>query len=122
MFRRYGKGVRLDVMPNISVVDEEKNYSSNRVEVKNMNSFKFVEKALLYEKERIIDELKKGHDVKFETRSWVMPDKKTVSMRSKEKENDYRYFPEPDLPILLVNDEKIEIIKTSLPELPRNKN
>lgn len=106
---------------NISVVDEEKNYSSNRVEVKNMNSFKFVEKALLYEKERIIDELKKGHDVKFETRSWVMPDKKTVSMRSKEKENDYRYFPEPDLPILLVSDEKIEIIKASLPELPRNK-
>lgn len=106
---------------NISVVDEEKNYSSNRVEVKNMNSFKFVEKALLYEKERIIDELKKGHDVKFETRSWVMPDKKTVSMRSKEKENDYRYFPEPDLPPLFVSDEKIEIIKTSLPELPRNK-
>ena len=106
---------------NISVLDLKSNCSSNRVEIKNVNSFKFVEKSLIYERERIIKELQKGSDVNFETRSWLMPEKRTVPMRSKENENDYRYFPEPDLPVLIVSDEEIIKIKKDLPELPRDK-
>jgi len=105
---------------NISMVDET-GRSSNRVEVKNINSFKFVEKALEFEQERISKALLSGEDVAKETRSWSFSSKETFSMRSKEEENDYRYFPEPDLPVLVVSDEVIERIKESLPELPWQK-
>jgi aspartyl-tRNA(Asn)/glutamyl-tRNA(Gln) amidotransferase subunit B len=105
---------------NISMVDET-GRSSNRVEVKNINSFKFVEKALEFEQERISKALASGEDVAKETRSWSFSSKETFSMRSKEEENDYRYFPEPDLPVLVVSDEVIERIKGSLPELPWEK-
>ncbi|MBN2220149.1 MAG: Asp-tRNA(Asn)/Glu-tRNA(Gln) amidotransferase subunit GatB [Kosmotogaceae bacterium] len=105
---------------NISMVDET-GRSSNRVEVKNINSFKFVEKALEFEQERISKVLLSGEDVAKETRSWSFQSKETFSMRSKEEENDYRYFPEPDLPVLVVSDELIERIKESLPELPWEK-
>jgi len=105
---------------NISMVDET-GRSSNRVEVKNINSFKFVEKALEFEQERISKALASGEDVAKETRSWSFLSKETFSMRSKEEENDYRYFPEPDLPVLVVSDEVIERIKGSLPELPWEK-
>jgi len=105
---------------NISMVDET-GRSSNRVEVKNINSFKFVEKALEFEQERISKALLSGEDVAKETRSWSFSSKETFSMRSKEEENDYRYFPEPDLPALVVSDEVIERIKESLPELPWQK-
>ncbi|MCD6450329.1 MAG: Asp-tRNA(Asn)/Glu-tRNA(Gln) amidotransferase subunit GatB [Thermotogaceae bacterium] len=106
---------------NISVVDEETGKSSNRVEIKNINSFKFVEKALEYEEKRIREALEKGENVPQETRGWNMKEKKTISMRSKEEENDYRYFPEPDLPPLVLSKEYIERIKQSLPELPDQK-
>ena len=106
---------------NITVLDVNNNYLSKRVEIKNINSFKFVKKALIYERQRIIQKLKKGKDVSFETRSWVTTEKITVPMRSKENENDYRYFPEPDLPALIINDEEILKIKENLPELPRAK-
>ncbi|KUK66073.1 MAG: Aspartyl/glutamyl-tRNA(Asn/Gln) amidotransferase subunit B, partial [Mesotoga infera] len=79
---------------NISIIDEA-GRSSNRVEVKNINSFKFVEKALEFEQERISRTLSSGGDVAKETRSWSFSSKETFSMRSKEEENDYRYFPEP---------------------------
>jgi len=105
---------------NISMVDET-GRSSNRVEVKNINSFKFVEKALEFEQERISKALASGEDVAKETRSWSFSSKETFSMRSKEEENDYRYFPEPDLPVLVVSDEVIERIKGNLPELPWEK-
>ncbi len=106
---------------NISVVDEESGKSSNRVEVKNMNSFKFVEKALEYEFERISKAMEKGEEVPQETRGWITKDKKTISMRSKEEESDYRYFPEPDLPPVILSKERLKEIRKSLPELPDEK-
>lgn len=105
---------------NISMVDES-GRSSNRVEIKNINSFKFVEKALEFEQERISKALASGVDVAKETRSWNFSSKETYSMRSKEEENDYRYFPEPDLPELIISDDLIERIERSLPELPWEK-
>jgi aspartyl-tRNA(Asn)/glutamyl-tRNA(Gln) amidotransferase subunit B len=105
---------------NISIIDEA-GRSSNRVEVKNINSFKFVEKALEFEQERISRTLSSGGDVAKETRSWSFSSKETFSMRSKEEENDYRYFPEPDLPKLIVSDDLIERIAANLPELPWEK-
>ncbi len=106
---------------NISVIDEETGKRSNRVEVKNINSFKFVEKALEYEFSRIVNAMKNGLDIPQETRGWSMRDKKTISMRSKEEESDYRYFPEPDLPPLFLSKEYIEEIRKTLPELPDQK-
>ncbi|MCS7175954.1 Asp-tRNA(Asn)/Glu-tRNA(Gln) amidotransferase subunit GatB [Pseudothermotoga sp.] len=106
---------------NISVLDLEKGVSSNRVEVKNMNSFRFIEKALEYEEQRIINTLLKGENVEKETRGWDLSTKTTVSMRGKEEESDYRYFPEPDIPPILVNRERIEMLRASLPELPDQK-
>lgn len=106
---------------NISMMDLERNVSSNRVEVKNMNSFKFIEKALEYEEQRIMEALMKGENVEKETRGWDLTTKTTVSMRGKEEESDYRYFPEPDIPPVLVSEERIEKLKASLPELPDQK-
>jgi len=106
---------------NISIVDGERGLSSNRVEVKNINSFKFVEKALEFERERIIKALETGSDVNRETRTWNFAKRETISMRSKEEENDYRYFPEPDLPPLQLSDEYVERIKERLPELPQQR-
>ena len=103
---------------NISVVDESTGRSSGRVEVKNINSFKFVEKALEYEYTRIAGLLEKGEDVGMETRGWDLATRTTVSMRGKEEESDYRYFPEPDLPPLVLSREEIERLESELPELP----
>ncbi len=105
---------------NVSVVDDN-GRSSSRVEVKNINSFRFVQRALEYEIDRISKAMKSGKNVPMETRGWDSASKSTVSMRSKEAENDYRYFPEPDLPILVIAEERIERIKNSLPELPDEK-
>ncbi|MCL4408418.1 MAG: Asp-tRNA(Asn)/Glu-tRNA(Gln) amidotransferase subunit GatB [Thermotogae bacterium] len=105
---------------NVSVVDDN-GRSSSRVEVKNINSFRYVQYAIEYEAERISKALKDGKDVKHETRGWNFVTRTTVSLRSKEEENDYRYFPEPDLPILKVSKSQIENIKQNLPELPDQK-
>ncbi len=104
---------------NVSIRDGER--SSSRVEVKNINSFKFVQRALEYEIERIKRAMLSGESVPQETRGWDSSTKSTVSMRSKEAENDYRYFPEPDLPVLVVSKERIERIRRELPELPDEK-
>ncbi|ABV33409.1 MULTISPECIES: Asp-tRNA(Asn)/Glu-tRNA(Gln) amidotransferase subunit GatB [Pseudothermotoga] len=106
---------------NISIYDESAHLQSNRVEVKNMNSFRFIEKALEYEQQRIIEALKNNEDVEKETRGWDIATKMTVSMRGKEEESDYRYFPEPDIPPVIVPVERIEEIKRSLVELPDEK-
>ena len=106
---------------NISLKDEKTGKSSNRVEIKNINSFKFVEKALESEQLRIANHLNRGENVAKETRSWDFVTKETYSMRSKEEENDYRYFPEPDLPVLLVKGERIAYLRENLPELPWEK-
>lgn len=90
----------------------------NRVEVKNMNSLKALERALEYETLRQRDLLARGETVAQETRNWDDADGITTPSRSKEESNDYRYFPEPDLPPLLLSDEYIEHIRDTMPELP----
>ncbi|MEJ5228406.1 MAG: Asp-tRNA(Asn)/Glu-tRNA(Gln) amidotransferase subunit GatB [Pseudothermotoga sp.] len=106
---------------NISVIDELRGTQSNRVEVKNMNSFRFIEKALEYEEQRIIEALKNGVNVEKETRGWDLATKTTVSMRGKEEESDYRYFPEPDIPPVIISQNRIEQIRSTLIELPDQK-
>ena len=90
----------------------------NRVEVKNMNSLKALERALEYETLRQRDLLTRGETIAQETRNWDDADGITTPSRSKEESNDYRYFPEPDLPPLLLDDEYIEHIRATMPELP----
>jgi len=106
---------------NISVIDTETNRQSNKVEVKNMNSFKFVEKALEFEFERIKNAMLEGKDVEKETRGWDLSTKTTISMRSKEEANDYRYFPEPDIPPVVLSSDEIKKIVEKMPELPDQK-
>ena len=90
----------------------------SRVEIKNISSFKEVEKALSYEIIRQRNLLRRGVQVKRETRHWDEVRKITVALRVKEEEMDYRYFPEPDLVPVDITDEMIEKIKEQLPELP----
>ena len=89
-----------------------------KVEVKNMNSFKAVEKALDYEMKRQIKTLEEGKRIIQETRLWDENKEITISMRTKEEAHDYRYFPEPDLVLMEIDREWIERIRKSLPELP----
>ncbi len=103
---------------NVSVRPNEKKELGTKTEIKNINSFKFVEKALDYEIRRQIKILKNGGKIIQETRLWN-PDKEiTVSMRSKEEAHDYRYFPEPDLVPVEVESSWIEKIKKTIAELP----
>ena len=89
-----------------------------KTEVKNLNSFRFLERALDYEIDRQSRILDAGGRVRQETRLWNDEVRETVSMRSKEEAHDYRYFPEPDLPPLGVSRERIEALRTTLAELP----
>jgi len=89
-----------------------------KIEVKNMNSFKAVEKALAYEESRLVSALENGEQIEQHTRGWLEKEEKTIFMRGKEFAHDYRYFPEPDLPPLVITKEEIEKIKKSIPELP----
>ncbi|MDZ4662915.1 MAG: Asp-tRNA(Asn)/Glu-tRNA(Gln) amidotransferase subunit GatB [Pseudomonadota bacterium] len=106
---------------NVSVRKKGTQKYGTRVEIKNINSFRFVEKAIEYEIQRQIDCLGSGESIKQETRLWDVDKNKTFLMRSKEEANDYRYFPEPDLLPLEVSPEKTAQIKKSLPELPFEK-
>jgi aspartyl-tRNA(Asn)/glutamyl-tRNA(Gln) amidotransferase subunit B len=92
-----------------------------KVEVKNMNSFRSVERAIAFEIERQKQVLDDGGRIVQETRGWVEERGVTVSQRSKEEAHDYRYFPEPDLPPLFVDRGWIDEIRTRLPELPEPK-
>jgi aspartyl-tRNA(Asn)/glutamyl-tRNA(Gln) amidotransferase subunit B len=89
-----------------------------KAEVKNVNSFRFIRAALEYEIERQIEIVDSGGRVQQETRLWNAAEGRTYAMRSKEQAHDYRYFPEPDLPPLVVTAEFLEQAKQSLPELP----
>jgi len=93
-----------------------------RTELKNMNSFRNVQKALEYEERRQRDILLDGGEVVQETLLWDPDANRTVSMRGKEEAHDYRYFPDPDLVWVEIDDEWIEAAKSSLPELPEDKN
>jgi aspartyl-tRNA(Asn)/glutamyl-tRNA(Gln) amidotransferase subunit B len=89
-----------------------------KAEVKNVNSFRFIRAALEYEIERQIEVIESGGRVTQETRLWNSNEGRTYSMRSKEQAHDYRYFPEPDLPPLIVSADFLEDTKKKLPELP----
>lgn len=102
---------------NISVKFDDGRWSS-RTEVKNMNSLSAIENALAYEIERHVDMMERGERVVAETRNWDDATKSTTASRSKEGSNDYRYFPEPDLPPLVLTAELVEDIGANLPELP----
>jgi len=103
---------------NISIRPEGRQESTAKVEVKNMNSFRAVYGALEYEARRQRKAVEEGKRLIQETRGWVEEKGKTVSQRSKEYAHDYRYFPEPDLPPLVISQEWVEQIKSKLPELP----
>lgn len=89
-----------------------------KVEIKNVNSFRFVEKAIEYEIERQIDCVERGEKIIQETRLWDPDKNRTFSMRTKEEAQDYRYFPDPDLSPVIVTDAMIEKFRNELPELP----
>lgn len=103
---------------NVSVRLKGKKELGTKVEIKNINSFKFVEKALEYEIKRQIKVLEEGGNIIQETRLWNSEKGITESMRGKEEAHDYRYFPEPDLVPIKINDEWLDLIKQNLPELP----
>jgi aspartyl-tRNA(Asn)/glutamyl-tRNA(Gln) amidotransferase subunit B len=103
---------------NVSVRPAGAEEFGTKAEIKNLNSFRFLQKALEYEIARQIDVLAEGGRVVQETRLWDAAAGVTTSMRSKEEAHDYRYFPEPDLPPLEVTAERIEAIRRSMPELP----
>ncbi len=89
-----------------------------KAEVKNLNSFRFLQKALEHEIERQIEVLQSGGRIAQETRLWDAAAGVTVSMRSKEEAHDYRYFPEPDLPPVVVAESTVTAVRAAMPELP----
>ncbi|HEX20017.1 MAG TPA: Asp-tRNA(Asn)/Glu-tRNA(Gln) amidotransferase subunit GatB [Acidiferrobacteraceae bacterium] len=106
---------------NVSIRPKGQQQLGTRAELKNINSFRFVERAIEFEVERQIDVLEAGGQVVQETRLYDSDKHETRSMRSKEEANDYRYFPDPDLPPMVLSDEFIEEARKSLPELPDEK-
>jgi aspartyl-tRNA(Asn)/glutamyl-tRNA(Gln) amidotransferase subunit B len=106
---------------NVSVMPKGSTQLGTRAEIKNVNSFRFVEQAIDYEIARQIEIIKSGGKIVQETRLWDSQKKVTVSMRSKEEAHDYRYFPDPDLIPLHIDQAWVEKIKTTLPELPEQK-
>jgi aspartyl-tRNA(Asn)/glutamyl-tRNA(Gln) amidotransferase subunit B len=107
---------RCDV--NVSVRKRGASEFGVKVEVKNLNSFRFVEKAIDYEIARQIEVVEAGGRVLQETHLWDPEREQTRPMRSKEYANDYRYFPEPDLPPIVIPAATVEVIRRSMPELP----
>ncbi len=103
---------------NISVRPKGRKEFGVKTELKNMNSFKNVQKALEYEIKRHIQILEKGGEIVQETRLWDVNSERTISMRSKEEAHDYRYFPEPDLVPTVISEDWIEDVRSKLPELP----
>lgn len=106
---------------NVSIRPKGQAAYGTRAELKNINSFRFVERAINYEISRQIEVLEDGGTVIQETRLYDADTNETRSMRSKENANDYRYFPDPDLLPLLVTEKDIERIRGELPELPAEK-
>ncbi|BAQ64149.1 Asp-tRNA(Asn)/Glu-tRNA(Gln) amidotransferase subunit GatB [Geminocystis sp. NIES-3709] len=111
--------LRCDV--NISVRPVGQKEFGVKVEIKNMNSFSAIQKAIEHEIERQIEAIGNGETIIQETRLWEEGSQRTISMRVKEGSSDYRYFPEPDLPPLEVNNATLETLQKLLPELPAQK-
>ena len=103
---------------NVSIRPKGQEAFGTRAEIKNINSFRFVERAINFEVERQIDVIEGGGKVVQETRLYDSDRDETRPMRSKEEANDYRYFPDPDLLPLILDDDFIESVRKSLPELP----
>jgi aspartyl-tRNA(Asn)/glutamyl-tRNA(Gln) amidotransferase subunit B len=103
---------------NVSVRRRGESKFGTKAEVKNVNSFRYVEKAIDYEIGRQIDLIESGGTVVQETRLWDSAAGRTHSMRSKEEAHDYRYFPEPDLPPLVVDEARVARVRATMPELP----
>ncbi len=110
----YYGNMRFDVNVSVSKTDE----LGTRSETKNLNSFRAVEKAVDYEVNRQIELLEKGEKIVQETRGWDDDKQITISQRSKENADDYRYMPDPDLPPIVITDEYVAAIKADMPELP----
>jgi len=110
----YYGNMRFDVNVSISANDT----LGTRTETKNLNSFRAVEKAVEFEIDRQTKELEKGNLIVQETRGWDDAKQVTVSQRSKEDAHDYRYFPDPDLPPLVIEDEVVKQIAESMPTMP----
>ena len=111
--------MRCDVNVSIKKIDDKE--LGTRAELKNINSFKFIEKAINFEIERQISLIESGESVVQETRLYDSDKNETRSMRSKEEANDYRYFPCPDLLPVVISDKELNEIKNNLPELPEEK-
>src|SRR5215467_1440069 len=106
---------------NVSVRKNGEQKFGTRTELKNINSFRFVQKAIDFEIDRQIELIESGGRVVQETRLWNADEERTVSMRSKEEAHDYRYFPEPDLPLLVLDREAIKHVERTMPELPESR-
>jgi aspartyl-tRNA(Asn)/glutamyl-tRNA(Gln) amidotransferase subunit B len=111
------KGV-MRIEPNISVRPVGQQELGTKVEIKNLNSFRALERGVAYEINRQIELIEAGQKVQQETVGWDEARQATFSQRSKEDAHDYRYFPEPDLPPLLVSEPWMEAVRAALPELP----
>lgn len=105
---------------NISVRKKGDQQLGKRVEIKNLNSIRNVRKAIEIEFDRLVKLSEAGEEIRQETRSFDVDQQTTFSLRSKEEAEDYRYFPEPDLPAFHISDEKIEQIKSTMPEQPES--
>ncbi|HLR32022.1 MAG TPA: Asp-tRNA(Asn)/Glu-tRNA(Gln) amidotransferase subunit GatB, partial [Fodinibius sp.] len=103
---------------NVSVRPKGQEKFGTRTELKNMNSFRNVERAIQYEIDRQIDLIESGGEVVQQTLLWDANKLETRTMRSKEEAHDYRYFPEPDIPPVVVTDEMLASIRNELPEMP----
>jgi aspartyl-tRNA(Asn)/glutamyl-tRNA(Gln) amidotransferase subunit B len=114
------KGV-MRVEPNISVRPVRSSVLGTRTEIKNLNSFRALERSTAYEIQRQRELLRQGKEVVQETRGWDEARGVTLPQRSKEEADDYRYFPEPDLPPLVIDPAWLEEVRLSLPELPEAK-
>jgi aspartyl-tRNA(Asn)/glutamyl-tRNA(Gln) amidotransferase subunit B len=112
----YYGNMRFDVNVSVSKTDQ----LGTRSETKNLNSFKSVEKAVEYEVTRQIELLEAGESIVQETRGWDDDRQITISQRSKENADDYRYMPDPDLPPIVLTDEYVAQVKTTMPELPND--
>ena len=104
---------------NVSVMPRGSTTLGQRCEIKNMNSFRFLRQAVEYEVRRQVEVIESGGQVMQETRLFDPARGETRAMRSKEDAHDYRYFPEPDLPPLVIDDALVEQVRRALPELPR---